>query len=50
MFTVELKYADLFQCAGKLGYSVDVLPDEKFFELIGVCQRQTLLNCRDSHV
>lgn len=31
---VELKYADLFQCAGKLGYSVDVLPDEKFFELL----------------
>lgn len=30
----ELKYGELFREAGKLGYSVDVLPDEKFFELL----------------
>ncbi len=30
----ELKFADLFQGAGKLGYSIDVLPDEKFFSLM----------------
>lgn len=30
----ELKFADLFQGAGKLGYSIDVLSDEKFFSLL----------------
>lgn len=30
----ELKFADLFRGAGKLGYSVDVLPDEQFLELL----------------
>lgn len=31
---MELKFADLFRGAGKLGYSVDVLPDDKFLELL----------------
>lgn len=31
---MELKFADLFQEAGRLGYSIEVLPDEKFFELL----------------
>lgn len=30
----ELKFADLFQEAGKLGYSIDVLPDEAFLHLL----------------
>ena len=31
---MELKFADLFRGAVKLGYSIDVLPDEEFFELL----------------
>ena len=31
---MELKFADLFRGAGKLGYLVDVLPDDKFLELL----------------
>ncbi len=31
---LELKFADLFQGAEKLGYSIDVLPDKEFFELL----------------
>ena len=30
----ELKFADLFHGAVRLGYSIDVLPDEEFFELL----------------
>ncbi len=30
----ELRFADLFRGAEKLGYAIDVLPDEKFWELL----------------
>ncbi len=31
---VELKFADLFRAAGRLGYTVEALPDEEFSELL----------------
>ena len=31
---MELKFEDLFKEAGKLGYTIDVLPDQEFLELL----------------